>query len=618
MSTEETGQTPSPPDANPAPGAPPSEPSGSSEGIRAAPTEVEQASGEVLRGTPVAPGLVLGTVHRKDYDLSKADTSRVARGEVERELNRFRRAMDASRIQLDDLKARLEGRVQEADARILDTHQTYLKDSVFIADVENLILAEQMGLEAAIAKVINDFDRIFRLVENDSLRQTAVDLRDVAIRVLRNLETSETSDPEHYVLVARELSIVDMFNLAGEHVQGIVTEEGGLTSHAAIFARSMRIPTLTGVEGLLERVQEGAFVILDATEGVLRVEPDELVRQQYAEVGERPVEGEEIPDWARREPATRDGVRVRIAGMCGNLPEVEQAAAYGLGGVGLYRTELLYLVDKAPPSREAMTRHYESVVQAARAGPVTFRLLNADSGMGLEYLHGTRERNPQLGRAGVRVLLAREPVLRRQLQAILLGGHGADLRIAVPFVTDCGELRRIKEVLFEERLELRKGTAPFCDQVQLGAVLETPVSLLGVRDLAREADFLTLNLDSLVQHLMAADRENAELLPWTSALHPFVLRALGKTVRVAADAGVEITVFGVTAFSPQNLSALLGLGLRHFAIPPSALRAFLEELATIDSEEARRAEAVTARASCLEETRSHVQGYRHGYAADGH
>jgi len=184
------------------------------------------SSGRVLRGATVAPGLVLGRAHRKDYDLQRAASERVPLDEVDHELNRLRRALDQSRQQLTDLRVRLEGRVQESDARILDTHLAYLKDSVFIADVETLILEEQMRLEAAIAKVVADFDRIFRLVQDEKLRQGAVDLRDVGIRVLRNLEREAAGREGEgragdYILIARELSIVDMFDLSNERVRGI-------------------------------------------------------------------------------------------------------------------------------------------------------------------------------------------------------------------------------------------------------------------------------------------------------------------------------------------------------------------------------------------------------------
>jgi phosphotransferase system enzyme I (PtsI) len=595
------------------------------------PAEVDQegtqvppspAGGAVLRGTPVAPGLVFGTAHRKDHELQSASTSRVPRDEVDRELNRFRHALDASRRQLTDLRARLEGRVDPDDARILDTHLAYLRDSAFIADVENLILGEQIRLEGAIAKVIADFDRIFRLVENETLRQSAIDLRDVAIRVLRNIEqTSEdapdTSPPERYVLIARELSIVDMFDPTNEHVLGIVTQEGGLTSHAAVFARSMRIPTVTAVNGLLDKVCEGDYLILDATEGVVRIDPDEVVRGQYAEARDRG----EVRELEEKEPSTglgpvrtHDGAEVRLTAACGNLPEVQRASALGVNDIGPYRTELLYLLDREAPSRDALVRHYRSVYEHAAGGEVTFRLLCVDSGLELPYLHSERERNPALGRAGVRLLLDRPALLRRQLRSLLLAGGERPVRLLVPFVTDVGELRRVREVLFEEKLELRRDGESFQEEVLLGCVLETPASVLGVRDLAREAELLSVNLDALIQHLLATDREGQDGAHRFERLHPVVARALSGVAEAAAGHGRELVVFGACAVAEEVLPMLLGLGVRALAAPPSALGDIAERVRRCDARVAARAARALQRHACPEDAGGSVSGFRHGFA----
>lgn len=594
--------------------------------LSAAEREPKPPGGLTLKGTSVAPGLVLGPVHLKDYELNQIPRQRVPLEQVERELNRFHKSLSDSRLQIEDLKARLSGKVPADHARILDTHVAYLKDSVFLSDVENLIINEQMSLEAAIGKVIADFDRIFRLVKNETLRERAVDLRDVGIRVLRNLE-KEASDeratvlpPPDYVLAARELSIVDMFNLGNEHVLGILTEEGGLTSHAAILARSMRIPTLTGVSGLLEKVREGDFVILDATEGLVRVNPDELVRAQYQQSSAQSQAAsapEESAAWTRRAARTQDGQVITVTATCGNLPEVDQAASLSMQGIGIYRTELLYLIERDQPSLESLTAHYAAVLEHARGQPVTFRLLHVDSSLEVNYLHDQRELNPGLGRAGVRVLLAREHVLRRQLQALLRAAPTfpeVHLRIAVPFVTDCGDLRRIKEVLFEERYALRKSGASFQESVELGAVIETPVAAIGARDLAREADFLTISLDSLLQYVLAADRENHALRSYFELMHPFVLRLLMQIVEVCEQCGRPLSVFGVTAVSSTNLPFLVGAGLRHFCVAPVALKDFLAQVQRIDLRSARRSTNLAAKASCQAETQTLVDGYRHGFA----
>jgi phosphotransferase system enzyme I (PtsI) len=382
----------------------------------------------------------------------------------------------------------------------------------------------------------------------------------------------------------------------------------------------MRIPTLTGVTGLLERVREGDFVILDATEGLVRVNPDDLVRAQYSQAGtekEHPSEPVSDVGLKRRPARTRDGSAVTVSATCGNLPEVDSAANAGFPSIGLYRTELLYLIERDQPSLESLVGHYASVIEHARGAPVTFRLLHADSSLEVPYLHDQRELNPGLGRAGVRILMSRETVLRRQLQALMRSvpaDSDKPLSIAVPFVSDCGDLRRIKEILFEERYALRKSGASFQEQVELGAVIETPVAALGARDLAREADFLTVSLDSLQQYLLAADRENHELRHAFDSIHPFVLRALASIAEACEQAARPLSVFGVTAALPANLAFLLGIGFRHVCVAPVALEELLAQLERIDLRQARRAAGLASRASCAAETQTLVDGYRHGFA----
>ena len=571
-------------------------------------TSQDRDAGLERRGTPVAPGLALGIARRKDYDLARARTQRVPLDQVERELNRFHSSLEESKRQLEGLKAKLSGKVPPDHLRILDTHIAYLKDSVFLSDVENLILNEQMSLEAAIAKVISDFDRIFRLVENELLRERAVDLRDVGIRVLRNMDRSPREEPaeetsgEQYILVARELSIVDIFNLEGDEVLGIVTEEGGLTGHAAILARSMGVPTLTGVEGLRRDVEEGDFIILDATEGVVRINPDEVIRAQYrAAHADRAAAqaGESTTTWSPGDFHTADGEAVSVQASCGNLPEAEQATTAGLREIGLYRTELLYLIDKEQPSLDSLVAHYSAVLEQTRGGPVTFRLLDVDSSFEIDYLYERRESNPALGKAGVRILLEREPVLRRQLQALLRAAvEGTHVRLAVPFLIDVSDLRRVKEALFEAKLDLRRAGSPLLGEVEVGAVIETPAAALGVEQMLPEVDFLLLSFETLAQYVLAADRENAELSERFDPIHPVLLRLVRNVARAALEAGKPLHVVDAAAARPGVLPFLVGVGIRHFCVPTVVLPEFQRALSSFTVERAVRGTEKLSRAAC--------------------
>ncbi|MDF1837445.1 MAG: phosphoenolpyruvate-utilizing N-terminal domain-containing protein, partial [Planctomycetota bacterium] len=496
----------------------------------------KEKTGVSLRGTLVSPGMAFGPAYFGDRDLESMPVRRVPKAGVEGELNRLHSGLEISKDQLISLRERLTREDSTEQIALIDSKLERLKDAVFLADVENLILSEQMALEGAIAKVILDFDRISRLVENDVLRDRAADLREVGVRVLRNLElhAEEPSEdsigdldgPASYVLIARELTATDVFGLAAGRVRAVVTEQGSLTGQAAILMRSLRIPTLTSVEGLFDKVQPGDELLVDATDGLVHVRPDARLLEQFHT---QDSDGQESGGkGVRLDSRTADDQLVEICATCGNLPEVGTAGELGLRGVGLYRTELLFLLDHTVPGVNTLEKHYRSVLESARGGAVTFRLADLDSGMGLNYMHTDREPNPALGQVGIRALLRTPNLLRRQLTGILRAAHGygGEVGIAIPKVVDCSELRSVREFLFEERYALEREGIPHCENLQVGVVLETPASVFGVQDLAEEADFLVVALDSLQQYILAADRDEPNFSGCFERLHPFVLRAL--------------------------------------------------------------------------------------------
>ncbi|MCP5021437.1 MAG: phosphoenolpyruvate--protein phosphotransferase [bacterium] len=539
-----------------------------------------EKSGTTLGGTLVSPGMAIGPAYFGDRDLESMPVRRVPRARVEGELNRLHSGLQLSKDQLVALRERLEREDSSEQIALIDSKLERLKDAVFLADVENLILSEQMALEGAIAKVILDFDRISRLVENDVLRDRAGDLREVGVRVLRNLElhgegtdenlVADLDGPAAYVLVARELTATDVFGLAAGRVRAVVTEQGSLTGQAAILMRSLRIPTLTSVEGLFDQVQPGDELLVDATDGLVHVRPDVRLLEQFHThgEGEQPAAGKGV----RLESHTSDEQLIEICATCGNLPEVDSAGELGLRGIGLYRTELLFLLDHTVPGVNTLEKHYHSVLESAGGGPVTFRLADLDSGMGLNYLHIDRETNPALGQVGIRALLRSPNVLRRQLAGILRAAYGykGEVGIAIPKVADCSELRSVREYLFEERYALEREGVPHRKDLQVGVVVETPASVFGVSEFAEEADFLVVALDSLQQYILAADRDEPRFSQSFERLHPFVLRALFQVAEAAIEQGTPFRVFGVTVAREENVPLLLAAGFRHLCVAPVA------------------------------------------------
>lgn len=515
----------------------------------------------------------------RHQDLRSIPVRRVPQDGVEQELNRLRAGLEISTRQLQELRERLSASGSSDPLTLIDAQIDRLKDSVFLADVENLILGEQMGLEGAIAKVILDFDRISRIVENQVLRERARELRDVGMRVLRNLEAPETQapapganapeEPADGILVARELTVSEVLGLAGSAVRGVVTVEGSLTGHAAVFLRSLRIPALTGVDDLLEQVQPGDDLLLDASEGCLHVRPDQRLLDQFE------IDVEDGESRASRglsqEVTSHDGEAVQLSAACGNLPEVDSARNLGMQGVGLYRTELLFLLERNAPGVRTLEAHYRSVLSAAQGSQVVFRLADLDSSMEIPYMHTEREANPALGSAGIRALLDSPVVLRRQLEGILraTSDYEGEVGIALPRVVDVSELRAVRELLFEERYALKRDEQAYREHIHVGVVLETPASVLGCRDFADEADFLAVGLDSLQQYLLAADRDEPRMAPQFEVLHPFVVRALEQIAQAAAERSTSLRIYGVSVGRADNVPLLLAAGFRHLCVSPA-------------------------------------------------
>jgi hypothetical protein len=537
-------------------------------------------------------------VHRKDHQLARVTQERVPLDGVETELNRFHQALLAARAQLASLKDKLIGKVPVDDARILDVHVAYLKDSVFISDVENLISNEQLRLEAAIAKVISDFDRIFRLVQNETLRERAVDLRDVGIRVLRQLEQLADA-PVRGRRDAGRLRAGRARALDRRHVQPARRPRAGdpdrggrpdqpcrraraLDAHPdadrGCVACSTRCAKATSSSSTPARAWCASTPTSGCASSTAR-------RARCSRASREPGRAA----WATVEPRTLDGEKVVVEALCGSLPEVEQAVAVGMSADGLYRTELLYLVDKEQPTRETLTRHYATGLVQARGAPVTFRLLQADSSLGLGWLHAAREPNPALGRAGVRALLAREEVLRRQIQALLRADVDKEARLLVPFVTDsasCGASRRSCSRSASSCASRARSTASAwrsasCSKRRLrcSACRISRRSAISWRS-------RSIRACSTCWQPTARTR-SGRLVREPASVR--AARAHRDVARSATSSGRPLSVFGYTATQPHNLPFCSDSVLRRFLVPPIGLREFLAEIGQIDARTARRA-----------------------------
>lgn len=546
-----------------------------------------------VRGESVAPGLAVGQVVLRGF-AAEATGRRIAADEIETELNRLREALQKSRAQIEEIKQKQSDNLGEAERHIFDAHLAYLGDAMFVTEIESQVLQERLSVREAVQMVFAKYDRIFQLVESDLLRRRASDLRDVATRLLRNLDTDTVrgaaSPTGPYILAARRLTTADMFNLDNEKVEGIVAEEGGMSSHAAILARSMGIPTVTGIRDLPRLLRDGDLVVLDASAGELITSPDDTTLAEATAGAQRwkasKAQAPAPSDLSRHH--TRDGTPVRLLGSCGSAGEADLVRTFGMEGIGVYRTELQFLVEKSRPSEDSLVSGYRQVIEGQHGRPVSFRLLDVGSAtLGGEERH--QERNPAMGQRGVRGLLANQDVLRLQLRAVLRAAAGAEgVAVLVPFVTSVAELQRVKAAMLEERVALKKAGVKCASDVEIAPVIEVPAAAMSLGSLLNESDFAVVAVDDLQAHLLGADRDNAAVREYHEMVHPAVFEILARLTKDAERRGKPLILFGESAADPVRLPFYVGVGYRSFSIAPVRLRSALKVINRYSVEECRR------------------------------
>jgi len=536
--------------------------------------------------------MAVGPVFLRGF-AAESTGRRLASDEIEAELNRLRESLQKSRAQIEEIKGKQLETLGEAELRIFDAHMAYLEDPTFVSEIETQVMQERLSVREAVQLVFDKYDRIFQLVESDLLRRRASDLRDVATRLQRNLSDDEVSSASlpsgPYVLAARKLTTADMFNLDNEHVEGIVAEEGGMSSHAAILARGMGIPTVTGITNLPALLRDRDVVVLDATAGEIVTSPDDrMVADATAQAERWKASRVEPQAPAQSQHTTRDGVAICLRGSCGSAGEADLVRTFGMEGIGVFRTELQFLVDERRPAEDDLVQGYRQIIESQGGAPVTFRLLDVMAAT-LEHHGAPQERNPALGRRGVRGLLANGEILRLQLRAILRAAAGAaEVGIVIPFVTGLPELQRVKAALIEERVALNKAGVACAASIAIGPVIEVPAAAMSIGALLNESDFAVVAIDDLQAHLLSADRDNATVRDYHQMVHPSVFETLARMATFAERRDKPLVLFGESAADPVRFPFYVGVGYRTFSIAPVRLRGVIKVLSRYTVDECRR------------------------------
>jgi phosphoenolpyruvate-protein phosphotransferase len=545
---------------------------------------------KTLRGIAASRGVAIGPA----FHFRRADL-RFERHTVEdpaAEWARFEAALETAREQLADVYAKAEAESGAEQAAIFQAHALMLEDPELLDLVRTAIGEQGVNAESALSDAAEMYAQMLESLDDEYLRARAADVRDVATRVLRILlgvaESPTAGLTAPSIILARDLTPSDTVMLDKSLVLGFCTAEGGATSHTAILARGLGLPAVVGAGLDVLKIPDSAPLVLDGSDGKLLVQPDEEMvagyRARQAAVATHLAQARQ----QAHEPAvTRDSHRVEVVANIGNVEGAQAALEAGAEGVGLLRTEFLYLERDHLPDEEEQYRAYRAIVDVFGERPVILRTLDIGGDKELPYLDLPHEMNPFLGLRAIRLCLARPELFRPQLRAALRAGAGRNLKVMFPMVAMVTEVRAARAVLEECRAELLAEGQPVAEEMEIGIMVEVPAAALMADHLAAEVDFFSIGTNDLSQYTLAADRTNAQVAPLATGFHPAVLRLVRDVIVAAHAQGKWVGLCGELAGEPLAIPILLGLGLDEFSMNPPAIPLAKQIIRALTLDEAR-------------------------------
>jgi phosphoenolpyruvate-protein phosphotransferase (PTS system enzyme I) len=578
----------------------------------------------MIQGIGAATGVAIGkafVLPHWELDLPDSEMDAV---DLAKEFERLYEGIRTSKNEIEYIKNEFKEMVGHEESQIFDAHLAILEDPVFMNEIQGIIERQYKAAEVAVKEAIDHFVSMFDLLDDEYMKERALDIKDVGNRLLKHLlgapEVKLPADTQPYILVAKELSPSQLVHLNPSHVLGIVTMTGGKTSHSAIMARALGIPLVSGIENKLDNpIQTGQHLVVDGDEGLLYLEPDTLIVERYEGIREQQRrKKEQLQLLATVDAVTKDGTYFNLAANMNSIKEMEIALKNGAQGVGLFRTEFLYMDRHNFPSEEEQFEVYKLVAENAGQASVVIRTLDIGGDKQLDYFGLPEEENPFLGYRAIRISLDRTEPFQTQLSAILRASAFGNVKIMYPMISSVEEVRQANAVLRRAMADLDQRGIAYDPNIKVGIMIEVPAAVTISDLLAEETDFFSIGTNDLVQYVLAVDRMNEQIAHMYHPFHPAVLRMLRTTVEAAHEAGIPVSVCGEMAGDERAIPIWLELGVKDLSMSPQSLLRVKHRILNTNAAEAkeeaaecfklRTSDAVEERLSAFAERSSYLKG----------
>ncbi|RHQ79259.1 phosphoenolpyruvate--protein phosphotransferase [Blautia sp. AF22-5LB] len=541
---------------------------------------------QVYSGKSVFGGIAIGKI--SVYRKNEQQVKRVRTEDTKGELARYEAAKAAAIEQLQELYQKALKEVGEANAAIFEIHQMMLDDGDYNESVENIIETQKVNAEYAVAVTGDNFAQMFRAMDDDYMRERAADVKDISERVLSILnggQKGKVVTDEPVIIVADDLAPSETVQLEKDMVLSFVTVHGSVNSHTAILARTMAIPALIGTEELpLDDTVDGKLAVVDGLNGKVYVEPDAQTLEEMKKRRQAELEKKELLQLLKgKENVTLDGKKIMLYANIGNIKDLATVIQNDAGGIGLFRSEFIYLEKDRYPTEEEQFSIYKTAVETMAGKRVIIRTLDIGADKQCEYFKMDKEENPALGYRAIRICLTRPEIFKTQLRALFRASAYGNLAIMYPMITSLWEVKRIKEIVEEVKAELTAEQLEFGNPQQ-GIMIETPAAVMMSGELAKEVDFFSIGTNDLTQYTLAIDRQNPKLDKFYDAHHPAVLSMIRMTVENAHKAGIWAGICGELGADTSLTKEFLTMGVDELSVSPGSILPIRKIILETDTE----------------------------------